>query len=260
MTCLTLHSRFARCQNYMAPDHSLHTLALPELGAGPDRTVMRRLPDPPLPTLKMRDDQVELPEPWRRERCPTTYAPHLPALTPPTTHRLQQLWQRLEPLFPVECLSLSRPIPRTGVHRRMAEQMAAGRAALTRGDDTEATRCLRGLGIGLTPSGDDFLCGFLYALGLAPPAAQARRSSLLRHSLGDNVLVNHFLRLAAAGLYHEHFKAFVMAVCSGTEGAMEDTFKPLLQQGATSGVDTVAGFFCGLEAYARSEASARRAV
>ena len=56
---------------------------------------------------------------------------------------------------------------------------------------------IRGCGEGLTPSGDDFICGLMLALRLQRHPARAR--ALLPQALGGNLVANAFLKLAARG-------------------------------------------------------------
>jgi hypothetical protein len=61
----------------------------------------------------------------------------------------------------------------------------------------EGVRLIRGCGAGLTPAGDDFLCGLMLACRLRPNWAMAQ--TILRHALGQNPVSNAFLKMAAKG-------------------------------------------------------------
>ncbi|MFA6584311.1 MAG: DUF2877 domain-containing protein [Elusimicrobiaceae bacterium] len=95
----------------------------------------------------------------------------------------------------------------------------------------------KGLGQGLTPSGDDFITGYLSAMSLAPGA---RTEPVLERSLGANLLSNTFLRCAARGRYFAAMKNLITVSTEG--GEIGPAVKQTVELGSTSGADTVAGF------------------
>ncbi len=115
-----------------------------------------------------------------------------------------------------------------------------------------ATR-LAGLGGGLTPAGDDFLCGAMLAAWLWHPApeavcgavadAAAPRSTALSAALlraagrGECAADWHRLLAALAGLSS--------SAPPGEQGEMEAALRAVLAHGATSGADALAGFLWG---------------
>ncbi|NMC30289.1 MAG: DUF2877 domain-containing protein [Pelolinea sp.] len=103
-----------------------------------------------------------------------------------------------------------------------------------------------GRGRGLTPAGDDFLCGFLLAhshLFNAPPldrrelAAQAKnRTTALSSSL---------IECAAQGTADERLVSTLYYLAYG-EGSPEQHKEELLSYGSSSGIDTLAGMLTAL--------------
>ncbi len=81
-------------------------------------------------------------------------------------------------------------LARDTLFRKALAQIAAGRLAT-------GIRLIRGCGEGLTPAGDDFLCGWMLACRMQRQTSLARRS--LGHARGRNEVANAFLELAAAG-------------------------------------------------------------
>jgi len=113
-----------------------------------------------------------------------------------------------------------------------------------------AAKRLAGLGVGLTPSGDDFIMGALYAAWIIYPFNVA---SLLANYIADSAaplttsLSAAWLKSAGRGeagiLWHEFFDALI---------ANEDLAAPLAKifsVGETSGADALAGFFGVLSAF-----------
>jgi hypothetical protein len=108
-----------------------------------------------------------------------------------------------------------------------------------------AAKQLAGLGIGLTPSGDDFLIGALHAvwilhprevaIGLAQGVAES--AAPLTTSLSAA-----WLRSAGRGGAGELWHQFFGALVSGNEIEIQKTVKDILAVGETSGADALAGF------------------
>jgi hypothetical protein len=106
---------------------------------------------------------------------------------------------------------------------------------------------LSGCGIGLTPSGDDFIVGFL--LGLCALESMGyrdwagEREKVLEWSGLRDVLSTAFLSAAARGRTFESMKGLVAALDLGDDGHVRAATERLLRVGATSGADTGVGFF-----------------
>jgi len=111
---------------------------------------------------------------------------------------------------------------------------------------------LVGLGQGLTPAGDDFLCGF-FAAGHCRRAARPALTRLLtgfadavREFLGQTTEISAgFLRDAMAGRVSRPLAALAEA-CSGAPGGdLDDALLRLAAIGHSSGLDAATGFFYG---------------
>jgi hypothetical protein len=112
-------------------------------------------------------------------------------------------------------------------------------------DAKEITSKLAGLGPGLTPSGDDYIMGALYAAWIIHPFTVAR---VLAHETANTAaplttsLSAAWIRSAGKGdagiLWHDFFDALV----STSTPRMQETMKKILAVGETSGADALAGF------------------
>ncbi len=113
---------------------------------------------------------------------------------------------------------------------------------------------LVGLGVGLTPSGDDVLVGFTAALTaaravLARPIARAAAYAGARTTLIGRTYLDH----AARGEYAERVHDLITAVAAGDEVRVVRG----MSWGATSGADLVLGILLGARAaWATGEARA----
>jgi hypothetical protein len=146
--------------------------------------------------------------------------------------------------------------------RERAERLALrlGRAAagrdwtgfiLTAGD-------MAGLGLGLTPSGDDFLAGMLaalrfYGLSGGEITPQAVLDAVAANAAGRTSAFSGFLlRGAAKGLVAEPVCRWLCAVCAGKIRLTATATRQVLEMGSSSGADTLAGLIAGLTAATES--------
>jgi hypothetical protein len=104
---------------------------------------------------------------------------------------------------------------------------------------------LAGLGVGLTPSGDDFMMGAIYATWIIHPPEVA---GFLGQEIANTAaplttsLSAAWLRAAGRGeagmVWHEFFDALL---CNDTL-SIQEVLKNILAVGETSGADALAGF------------------
>lgn len=117
---------------------------------------------------------------------------------------------------------------------------------------TEFIKKIKGLGIGLTPSGDDFIVGLIAALYIIENALKLPTKKTLKilkdNSLGDNPFSNTYISLALENSFSEHVKNFIeaMAIPSNEESVIKHA-EYLLSFGETSGSDLLAGIIIGLK-------------
>ena len=102
----------------------------------------------------------------------------------------------------------------------------------------EGVRLIRGCGSGLTPAGDDFLCGLMLACRLRRNWAMAQ--TILRHALGQNPISNAFLDLSAKGRVNIVLQKFIT---TPTPARM----MKVCDFGHSSGADLLCGLRHGLE-------------
>jgi hypothetical protein len=131
--------------------------------------------------------------------------------------------------------------------------MAARRATqnFAAGSIESGVRGMRGLGVGLTPGGDDFLTGMLAAHSVLEKidgvCRRDTKMTILECALGGNALSNAFLRAAGEGSFSERQKVFFEACIRGTETEMLSAAKDIIAIGATSGADFAVGFLYTME-------------
>lgn len=106
-------------------------------------------------------------------------------------------------------------------------------------DEKSLVELLLGKGPGLTPSGDDFLCGCLWAYAVVGDACFDRLAEVVVAHAGETTPVSRgFLMSAASGSFVEALKM--------AEGEPLEGLGWLLAQGGSSGADVLAGVVHGL--------------
>ncbi len=114
--------------------------------------------------------------------------------------------------------------------------------------NAENYRILLGVGEGFTPSGDDFLLGFLSILNLLDEKFQ-----LPRITLEDEFLLNYtnwvsamFLKYAQRGYYDEDVYGLLKSISLRNEVDFTNSILQLARRGHTSGLDVSLGVLTGL--------------
>ena len=106
-------------------------------------------------------------------------------------------------------------------------------------------RALAGLGPGLTPAGDDFLVGLMYALWSLWPEPDARRwGKALAHAAvpKTNQLSAAWIQAASAGEAGENWHAFFETFTLDLVAQIYQKADQILETGHTSGADAMTGF------------------
>jgi hypothetical protein len=126
-------------------------------------------------------------------------------------------------------------------------------------DHPEALHHLVGLGPGLTPSGDDFLCGVLFTLHrLGHPGIAERLWTRVRPLSKDaaNAISFGHLAVAAAGGGSAPIDDLLAALLAGESGALRRLLDVVGTIGHTSGWDCVAGVLTTSECWLAAHHSA----
>ncbi|QXE92650.1 DUF2877 domain-containing protein [Geomonas subterranea] len=123
---------------------------------------------------------------------------------------------------------------------------------------------LAGLGVGLTPSGDDFLCGFFASLvfrresGLWGPSKEDIDRWAQLAAAGTSTFSGQMIRCAARGLVTEEVAAWLTAVHLGRPEGIFDLTRKIASFGHTSGTDQLCGLVTTLESLLRSKVVNKR--
>jgi Protein of unknown function (DUF2877) len=153
--------------------------------------------------------------------------------------------------FPKESGPIGRPPAwlQETVSIRSRERVSALLSAIQSADmpgARHAARNLAGLGSGLTPAGDDFILGLIYALWLCWPSetAQSWAESLVEAAVPlTTPLSGAFLNAGARGEASEHWHELFQSWRSNNPTGVERALGRIIQTGHSSGSDALAGFY-----------------
>jgi hypothetical protein len=225
-----VRARFARSVLLFSGTNRALFVVDPSIGAGPLNLVVRD------PGAFVAGDALEIP---RGLRAPI-YDSSLPRPNADQRAKLLRILATSLPRHapPESLVSLfvnAPPAPRLqrnrdGRFRTAFAHIAAGRLAA-------GVRLVRGCGEGLTPSGDDFLCGWMLAGRLRRTLAPVR--TILEHALGQNPVSNAFLELSAQGHVNVAVKRLLQSPSSAA-------VKAVCAFGHSSGADWLCGLLWGV--------------
>ncbi len=170
-------------------------------------------------------------------------------------HTLQERQARAAPLVTAHQTVLAQ-------HLEIAERAILG--ATTKYDldgMSSALGALIGFGIGLTPSGDDFLTGYLAGLWCTTRNVQEREDFLsalaqlvVDYSARTNDIARTYLLLAARGQVSRRLVDLARDIGRGADAdSVVSSAQAAMQLGHSSGMETVTGLLLGLAAWDRPD-------
>ena len=152
------------------------------------------------------------------------------------------------------------PRSRSALERSIAERLTAGSDLIFDGDFWAGIKMCKGLGFGLTPSGDDFIGGVLLALHCGQKIFRRdfRRiiKSVYRLASGNNPFSNTMLTSAGAGRAIGKIKDLLAALIYGEKLNILKCTKQLRTIGHSSGIDFGTGLLLTFEKLSRNKGEA----
>ena len=253
-----IHSRFRRAVNFLG-ERGMVSLVAPVIGEGPFNIVLDHLPSDPGRRLRITEEAIETAA-WRLPRPrDRVYAsrPFFPAPAPQNLPgRLRELRRALLELSPDLSLAFLLDGNRakrlkTALERAFLNRIDQGVKTLLNGDLEKGVKTLKGVGFGLTPSGDDFLAGVLVGLNLRQSLEgsdlQKIRYRIWSKARGSNPLVNLFLDMARDFSLPRRLKELAETLGADEPAGVYSRASFWLRQGATSPADLAAGIYLTLK-------------
>ena len=254
-----LHSAFNNALNFRGPRGVMVSLVSRKTGNGPLNVVMKHLPRGArrLKVTKLAfyidENRLEA-DPETNYDSAVPRLPLDPALFKENLYTLRDFLGANAPAKSM-CFLFSFSAEksfRTVFERTMLEGMKKGAALIETGDYAKGARCLRGLGFGLTPSGDDFLCGVLTGLSFVeinlPADLSFVKDSIYDKAVTRNLISGSFTYCAYNGRVNEKTGKLLTALAGFDNKRLIMAAKASLRTGHTSGADFCAGLIYGCEA------------
>lgn len=140
----------------------------------------------------------------------------------------------------------------TGFERVFMERIKDGVKKLFNGEIENGVNLLKGVGFGLTPSGDDFISGVLAGLYILENLFNYNHLALIREriyalSKTDNLISSNFLYFSNRGEFFERVKNLITSIIYKGRRELEEHFFKLMGVGDTSGSDIGTGLFMTLK-------------
>ena len=149
----------------------------------------------------------------------------------------------------------SSPLERA-MQKRLSQALPALSCAGSNLDCATASRALAqlaGLGPGLTPSGDDFIVGYLAALygrctgePLLRPYLSGLSGSIRQFALTANLISRQYLLNALGGEFSESLAQVVWGIAAHDKLRLRQSAERLVRVGHSSGADSLLGLLFGL--------------
>jgi len=251
-----IHSRFREAVNFTACGRMV-CVVTGRVGGGPINIAVSGLDFSGLLSLRVREDSCAV-DGAALPRAPL-YDSGLPAGDGVDISRARRNLRGLEKLV----VKLSHPKSlafllddgrrrhfSSGFESALVAKAQAAARDFRRGDAAAGARAMRGAGFGLTPSGDDFLAGWLWGLHarqrLDGGDVSAEIEKIYASGRTEHPLSAAFLRCAREGRYFERLRNLLAALLYGGEPQVARRAGELLAVGETSGADMSVGFLMAL--------------
>lgn len=250
-----LHSAFANAINF-SRGPLIVSLVPPRAGAGPLNLVVAQLP-PGAKKLRSTRFYFYVDENRLRKEPEARYDSSVPENADPDKvlsglNAFTGMLVRWAP--PLSLAFIFEPALEKGFTRTFERHLLAsfkkGVAHFRAGDCARGVKALRGLGLGLTPSGDDFISGLLAGYNFAMRGMRfdtaARIERIYFHAGGSNPISDSFLRCSYEGRVNAKVLRLMKALSGGGRAELAAAAKAALASGHTSGADFCSGLVFAL--------------
>ncbi|MEA3307868.1 MAG: DUF2877 domain-containing protein [Elusimicrobiota bacterium] len=134
--------------------------------------------------------------------------------------------------------------------RNFVERIKTGVNDFIEGNFEAGAEKIRGLGFGLTPSGDDLLGGYLLGLAISERMTKKdfskRRDMIFKKALSKNLISNSFLFCYHKGRIDNKLRDLIKVISVGLVDLIEAKTLKLIGVGHNSGSDTLTGMILGI--------------
>ena len=251
-----LHSAFANALNFRK-GKIIVSLVPPRTGAGPFNLVLKQLPAGAT-RLRASRFYFYVDENRLQKEPAALYSSEMPSLDPSpeagqaNTVALAGLLAAKAPAKSLAFIfnpGLEKDFSRI-FERHLLARFKKAVAYFFARDYARGVKTMRGLGLGLTPSGDDFISGLLVGYNFARQSlrfdTEVRIEQIFFYAEGNNLISNVALRASYEGKVNAKVRRLLEAL-AGTGGKeLEAAAAAALKSGHTSGADFCAGLIFAL--------------
>jgi hypothetical protein len=252
------HSQFRRVVNYIADDNFL-SLVTPDIGNGPFHVVLQSINTFKSQCITLAGRMLIVDGVCFRLSKDKKYDSTI-SYSPIDYDRYrencssftQTVLQQAPPKSYAFLLEESRKEYFTSAFEKaLVRRVTEGWKELVNGNYARGANLIRGTGYGLTPSGDDFIAGYLsgltvlgYVIGLEIATVQ---KIIWRESRSDNIFSDTIIKNAMRGFYMEKIKKLLLSLLYGRSNNVEACAIDVLSLGDTSGADYSTGLLAVLK-------------
>lgn len=253
-----MHSRFSSVVNFIAGENFV-SVVQEKIGGGPLNIVAKGIVTDSIASLEIHDhsiilngEEISLDESKRYNPFLNFNGFDINTLK----ENLDYFEKVLIELSPEGSLAffLSHSIeiaPQSTFQNILKRKLHAGLHELQSGDIEKGAAALKGMGIGLTPGGDDAIAGALIALHLMTELSgwdlKPSISRISEIAVSQNKFTNSFLHCASQGMLFEKNKNLIQSLLSGEMTDIRENVARVLEIGHTSGADMAVGFLVVLK-------------
>lgn len=249
-----VHSRFNDVVNFTQKDGLVISLVSPRIGGSPFNIVISGVDLSKVKEIEVKENMLivnrsfEIVSGFRKDFS-------TPAYSAVKIQRLidnlagsaakhqgkKSLWFLIDPDLDSEFTST--------IERAFVMRSKTAYKTLLEGNFVNAVRALKGMGFGLTPSGDDFNSGLLTGLCLLEKVRKieyaALKFAIFETAKGENAISNTSLFISNRGMCSEKSLKLLNALSEGKD--MDAAFTEYFSVGASSGSDFLAGLYLSLK-------------
>ena len=245
-----LHSKFKSVHNY-SDNNTIISLVQSEIGKGPSNIVVKKLPKIAEENLFLGDGKLIIGEETMKI---SSYNPEkIENIYPNSLDQLQLNTEILfkNTQFKAKSLGFIFSPADESFFKSIFEKAFVQRVKDIMQDFSSKNlqliaKNMRGIGFGLTPSGDDFNCGMLYGFHYVKNLFNKDFVTIIEeyylNAIGTNLISNTFLKSAYQGLCYESFYNLLLALKKNNKQQVLFHLEEVLDSGHSSGSDMLTGF------------------
>ena len=247
-----LHSKFKSVHNYIS-NNEIVSLVSYKIGNGPNNIVLNNFPQQAEQTLVVSNSKISIEnnalgiDPIKSYSKEYIYINNISELLSGIENLVDDISNKISPrslgflLFPNNEIFFQ-----TNFEKAFLNHVKSTCKEFPLENLPTIAKNMKGVGFGLTPSGDDFNCGILYALNYFNEIMSKDFSEIIEecylNSLGNNLISNTFLKYAYSNKYYENFYQLLKTLKQNEIKTISHYANKIIGSGHTSGSDMLTGF------------------